>query len=1022
MGKAKKGGGKASAASAPKCTCDHPYNCQCGNRPPRPSKGHKWDPETQEWGGKGHKQKGASGQTATADKEAQTTEVGKTTIQTWQKLPSHILRDFATSKKKFLKPKFKALEDKPGKYKYRVILPDPKDSKKDLFFVPPSTVANEEQAKEEAALLALLHVTPELPHERKLPEPYKTTWLTAVAQRKSSDKKSKTQSNNDSADTATKKPPSGSGGAQASSNLMQGRVISQAQQQKKALDQRKSRNERIRRHEAIKMANRSPRVAMSARVRRALERILRGEQSLLEDDDDDAATLGEAETDAQGYVEDQLIKQGFTPMQARKSFQSTQQPPKTAAVAEDQWDAVYEECLQWLLLHVDEEDLPDGFDPTEGHLEVLADNDPASSKGVTGRVEAKRLNALVTSEARSFAERYGITPAEAALVWERRTSESPERTFWKMIVEKTQLADRTEPEGSLDPTECETLLDDEIEALQAIFDEGCQVITDETTRFTSVVLKMGDGAELSIQVKRGSYPSVLPEQVIVSSTAWAKANVGTALHFKIAEFLSTLLLEEAAIFQIHGHVVSLLEDSIADLEPMSLVVDNATVSSTSTRQQLADTKDQPAASVNGRRTSISKPIRQKTARRPRERSPFWSSPPTKTPPATAFPTLSQSLQRSRASLPAATARGEFVKLLQKAKSRGRVVLCSGETGCGKSTQIPQFILEENPASAKIVVCQPRRVAATGVAARVAEERGEPSAGVESVGYVVRGESAVSNKTRLLFCTTGVLLRQMQSENALDALTHIVLDEVHERSLDMDVLLALLKVTIPKYPNLTVVLMSATLDVDKFASYWGTDTPTIHIPGRTFPVKDYFLEDVLAFSRYMPPRKKGQSKSNSSGDATADTEDVNKREVNGVPIGDLVARVDESTVDYRLVSSLVKHIIINAKEKDDDGSILVFLPGAPEINKAIETVAREMSGVPLDLLPLHGGLQPREQAKVFKPAGKGRHKVIFSTNIAETSVTIPDCTSVIDCAREKQSSFDPSNRMPLLLETFCSKAS
>lgn len=108
--------------------------------------------------------------------------------------------------------------------------------------------------------------------------------------------------------------------------------------------------------------------------------------------------------------------------------------------------------------------------------------------------------------------------------------------------------------------------------------------------------------------------------------------------------------------------------------------------------------------------------------------------------------------------------------------------------CGKTTQIPQFILEEAPADVKIVIAQPRRIAATGVASRVADERGEGQPGKDSVGYVVRGDSAICTKTRMLFCTTGVLLRQLQNEKALENISHIVIDEVHERNLDSDVLL------------------------------------------------------------------------------------------------------------------------------------------------------------------------------------------------------------------------------------------
>jgi len=128
---------------------------------------------------------------------------------------------------------------------------------------------------------------------------------------------------------------------------------------------------------------------------------------------------------------------------------------------------------------------------------------------------------------------------------------------------------------------------------------------------------------------------------------------------------------------------------------------------------------------------------------------------------------------------------------------------------GKTTQIPQYILEDAPKDAKIIVAQPRRLAATGVADRVADERGESQPGIGSVGYVVRGDSKISNDCRLMFCTTGVLLRQLQSEGALECITHIVIDEVHERHLDTDILLGILKETRP--PHLRVVLMSGKAD-------------------------------------------------------------------------------------------------------------------------------------------------------------------------------------------------------------------
>jgi ATP-dependent RNA helicase DHX57 len=215
-------------------------------------------------------------------------------------------------------------------------------------------------------------------------------------------------------------------------------------------------------------------------------------------------------------------------------------------------------------------------------------------------------------------------------------------------------------------------------------------------------------------------------------------------------------------------------------------------------------------------------------------------------------------------------------------------------------------------------------------------------------------------------------------------------QVHERNLDTDILLALLKQSLPAYPHLRVVLMSATLDADRFAGYWKGHTPRIHIPGRTFPVKDYMLEDVLTLTKYIPPKpKKGRSTASSFSnewDDEAETEEgepINEEEtVQGHQVADLVKRVDESSINYDLLAQLVRHLVLE-KNPADDGSILVFLPGAPEIDRALEAVKKVTRDAPVLLLPLHGGLHPKDQNRVFKPAGIGLHKIVLSTNVAET---------------------------------------
>ena len=165
---------------------------------------------------------------------------------------------------------------------------------------------------------------------------------------------------------------------------------------------------------------------------------------------------------------------------------------------------------------------------------------------------------------------------------------------------------------------------------------------------------------------------------------------------------------------------------------------------------------------------------------------------------------------------------------------------SGETGCGKTTQLPQFVLESElgaagNASVTSVVCtQPRRISAVSVAARVAHERGEALG--RSVGYQIRLEARRSSETKLLFCTTGVLLRRLAAEPTLASVSHVFVDEIHERGMNEDFLLVVLRDLLPRRPDLKIVLMSATLDAELFAGYFG-GAPLAHIPGFTHPVRE-----------------------------------------------------------------------------------------------------------------------------------------------------------------------------------------
>jgi len=238
---------------------------------------------------------------------------------------------------------------------------------------------------------------------------------------------------------------------------------------------------------------------------------------------------------------------------------------------------------------------------------------------------------------------------------------------------------------------------------------------------------------------------------------------------------------------------------------------------------------------------------------------------------------------------------------------------------------------------------------------------------------------------------------------------VVVDEVHERQLDTDVLLGFLRQSLPTYPNLCVILMSATMDSERFERYFGA--PHIHVPGRTFPVTDHMLEDVLAVTGFIPPKKKKKGKPSYSysnnqkkssawndseisdgegadGNEEGEGEDLPVKDVCKLPLEVLLERIDETAVNADLICRLVVHLVRNKKSNDDDdGSILVFLPGAPEINNTLETIKRGTKDFAVMLLPLHGGLQPKEQSRIFQRAPNGFTKVVLSTNVAETRSVI-----------------------------------
>uniref|UniRef100_A0A8C3GAK2 RNA helicase n=1 Tax=Cyclopterus lumpus TaxID=8103 RepID=A0A8C3GAK2_CYCLU len=541
----------------------------------------------------------------------------------------------------------------------------------------------------------------------------------------------------------------------------------------------------------------------------------------------------------------------------------------------------------------------------------------------------------------------------------------------------------------------------------------------------------------------------------------------------------------------------------------------------------------------------------------------------------------------RSSLPVHERQDEIIQLI----GENRVVLVVGETGSGKTTQIPQFLLDEcsrNGDPCRIFCTQPRRLAAIAVAERVAAERGE-SVG-QTVGYHIRLESRVSPKTLLTFCTSGVLLRTLMAGDAsLTTVTHVIVDEVHERDGLTDFLLTKMRDVLQKIPTLKLILSSAALDIDLFLKYFGS-CPVIHLIGRQFEVKEFFLEDILTLTDFnnkdmrkykeetqrsmklllINPLNQTELKTKhynlpsgfvlissvyhislDRGDSAFntltenDTEqlepwllkemdscisniflnedqdvfiqlfnlilyesvnvdyrhsdtgasplmvaaargfltqveqllsmgaDINMKASNGwtaldfakhfqqtdamdllkssIPLGE-VNSLDESTLmqcesaemsaeeqellklyhhsfdDEQVDLDLIMDLLHNICSTTSDGAVLIFLPGYDVIVSLRDRILYDdkrfssVSSLRYQVFTLHSDMQTLDQKKAMKNSPPGIRKIILSTNIAETSITINDVIFVIDSGKVKEKSFDTLSHVSMLKTVWISKAS
>lgn len=363
----------------------------------------------------------------------------------------------------------------------------------------------------------------------------------------------------------------------------------------------------------------------------------------------------------------------------------------------------------------------------------------------------------------------------------------------------------------------------------------------------------------------------------------------------------------------------------------------------------------------------------------------------------------------------------------------QVVILVGDTGCGKSTQAPAFILENelsNGRECKIYCTEPRRISAISLARRVSEELGERKNDVGTtkslVGYAIRLESHITPQTRLVYATTGIVMRMLEGGNDLQDITHLILDEVHERTIDSDFLLIVLRKLMVRRPGLKVVLMSATVNAEKFSTYLD-DAPVLNVPGRTFPVKTMFLEDAIEATNY------GKSKSSAvefqEEDEDDDVLERNTKSESNLDLQGYSARTlktlsqfDEYRIDYDLATRLLEIVARGAAYTEYSKAILVFLPGIAEIRRMNDMLVGHSSfSQGWYIYPLHSTIATDEQEKAFLVPPKGIRKIVLATNIAETGITIPDVTCVIDTGKHKEMRFEERRQLSRLIESFISRA-
>ncbi|OGM41547.1 hypothetical protein ABOM_010380 [Aspergillus bombycis] len=631
-----------------------------------------------------------------------------------------------------------------------------------------------------------------------------------------------------------------------------------------------------------------------------------------------------------------------------------------------------EEVLEWLLIYVPEDDLPSWCLPESYSAGVSLASDDLTREAKIKRLATIGYSADLCSRALDSKQGDELATAE--------------------MLQNTLVHGTTSSAGSISH-EGDNSWAEEQETLEAIFGERYVKASPQVCEIKSESSDLPGSTTFRFQRPSNYYPSSVP--IISIQAKGIPSYIRLSAIRQAVKHAEESFLGEPMVYNLldwlEMHLPEIMQNP-GKLRDIATVT--ATSSTTEGNLELPMRQSRKKSKVISWQPGSPQSISIREAWQARQATP-----------------AQQDMTRKRESLPAWNIQDAIVR----AVNSHQVTIISGETGSGKSTQSVQFILDDMirrdlGGIANIICTQPRRISALGLADRVSDERCT-SVGDE-VGYVIRGDSKVkSGATKITFVTTGVLLRRIQSGSGADGnvagsladVTHIVVDEVHERSLDTDFLLALLRDVLRYRKDIKVILMSATLDAEIFTNYFGgrQNVGLVNIPGRTFPVSDFYLDDIIRDTGFSPELAERDFEE----DSPQGEESLGK-----------ILRNMGMGINYELITSIVRYI--DAQLGDRPGGILIFLPGTLEIERCLNAVKRIPNAHPL---PLHASLLPVEQRRVFLSPPKGKRKVIAATNVAETSITIEDVVAVIDTGRVKETSYDPKDNMVRLQEVWASQA-